>query len=356
MAASRGSKLHMLVVFCVPLVLLVVAWCWLSLPSAVLSAGPAGTTAAADVLLPNGRLNITQHIQHANANWTLVGRHSEVDTFARKVPDSRIMAFRGVATLDLHISEALSPFVNVTKSLEWVSMLQSIERLPISGEPEDPLVDVIYQVLALPWPVTQRDVLLRREFSFRPDLKQVSICYRSIEDARVPEVDGVIRAVSPHTMWRFTVVDDHDPPPAVIPAAVVSSRKGLLAALRKHMAGVKVRLKRVWKRVQHALRPRTKGISKESAAVAKRMVSSSFSTGATGAGDGFCSAASNSNSKPRRRSRTLVEVESTVDSKGSIPAWFINYMQRYWPAMTLSTFQRLVHRGLVEPDMRVQCW
>jgi hypothetical protein len=27
--------------------------------------------------------------------------------------------------------------------------------------------------------------------------------------------------------------------------------------------------------------------------------------------------------------RTLITIESFVDSKGSIPAWFINYMQRY---------------------------
>lgn len=55
-------------------------------------------------------------------------------------------------------------------------------------------------------------------------------------------------------------------------------------------------------------------------------------------------------------SRTLVEVETVVDSKGSIPIWFINFMQRQWPSMTLSTFRKLAKEGVIRPHPAVLCW
>ena len=40
--------------------------------------------------------------------------------------------------------------------------------------------------------------------------------------------------------------------------------------------------------------------------------------------------------------QTYVEVECFADSKGSIPVWFINYLQSSWPTKTLREFQKLV--------------
>ena len=39
---------------------------------------------------------------------------------------------------------------------------------------------------------------------------------------------------------------------------------------------------------------------------------------------------------------TRVEVQVIVDSKGSIPAWLINQVQRRWPLTALGAFDKLV--------------
>ncbi|RYG69478.1 hypothetical protein EON64_02580, partial [archaeon] len=82
----------------------------------------------------------------ANAGWDFVGCFSGVDTYVRRSDSSSpLLSFRGVAVLDVHISECLGPFVNVTHSLEWISMLKSIEQWPHPSSP-DPHIDIIYQV------------------------------------------------------------------------------------------------------------------------------------------------------------------------------------------------------------------
>lgn len=67
-----------------------------------------------------------------------------------------------------------------------------------------------FQVLELPWPVSPRDVLLHRNFHFDPAQRTVAIHYRSVHDSRIPPVSGVIRADSPHSMWRFRSLSSCD--------------------------------------------------------------------------------------------------------------------------------------------------
>lgn len=39
---------------------------------------------------------------------------------------------------------------------------------------------------------------------------------------------------------------------------------------------------------------------------------------------------------------TEIEVQVLVDSKGYIPVWFINRIQRLWPARAMSAFNKLI--------------
>lgn len=39
---------------------------------------------------------------------------------------------------------------------------------------------------------------------------------------------------------------------------------------------------------------------------------------------------------------TEIEVQVLVDSKGYIPVWFINSIQRLWPARAMSAFNKLI--------------
>ena len=123
-------------------------------------------------------------------------------------------------------------------------------------------VDVVHQMVKLPWPIAPRELLIQRNWEFDADTKTVTMLYHSIEDRRIAHQPDMIRSLSPHMMWKFT-------------------------------AGKKKR-------------------------------------GKDGNED---------------EDTTAIEIECFVDPRGSIPAWFINFLQQSWPTNTLLAFQTLVIQG-----------
>lgn len=242
------------------------------------------------------------------------------------------------------------------------------------------------QVLDLPWPVSPRDVLLHRRFYFSPIDKTVSILYESVDDPRLPQKRGVIRAISPHSMWRFRSVPAcaHEHPSSILRAATIghgpvvhvhSSRSWLSKALSlvgggRTPAALKIAFNfarsnpppSTGRRVsltQRGVSPQPSDRSTPSAAAsspqgivravlqALRGQHATSGDSVEGAGsapksgrldDATCapkqptqyvgSEWSTQRSVEDKREGTVVEFESVVDSRGNIPTWFVNYMQR----------------------------
>lgn len=240
-----------------------------------------------------------------------------------------------------------------------------------------------HQVLNLPWPVSPRDVLLHRKFHFASEKGVVSIHYKSTDDERVPLVPGTIRAHSPHSLWRFrslrqcNAVDKSTASLVTRPQAPVSTsrypswtkrvfrsvlgddratmelsvqfRRTLPPANSRPSSGQRVRMVQTglsptvitsprndsrpvawwrkvvsaWRRLKETFRGPPTSVTADAQA-----------TGVTGASRELAGMQCDANDwdlTPPNGSRgagTVVEFESFVDSKGSIPAWFINYMQR----------------------------
>lgn len=66
-------------------------------------------------------------------NWTHIGSKAGIETYVKHIEGSNLLAFRGVAYIDAHISQAIGPFMNLSLSHEWVSMLKHIQQFPIDN-------------------------------------------------------------------------------------------------------------------------------------------------------------------------------------------------------------------------------
>lgn len=269
-------------------------------------------------------------VKFSDDDWVLVEEKNGIQTFMAPAKIDGLVAFRGVAFIDLHISFAMGPFCDLSMSYKWIDMLKTITaydadivdtthqngdsrkvdvlsinqklksywkrfaNMIVSWNPFSKIVegnevkasnnrdnsrqspfhtkplswmrnksqqthtDIVHQVLSLPWPIANRDILLLRKWNFSRSTRSVTLNYKSIESDIIPPADGVIRAVSPHTLWRFTAISSD------------GSMEGR-----------------------------------------------------------------------NRNSRTKVEIECLVDSKGRIPKWFINFMQRSWPSKALKQYRLL---------------
>jgi hypothetical protein len=100
----------------------------------------------------------------------------------------------------------MGPFVNISVAPDWIDMLKTLVQLDCAGAScgNDPnKSSVIYQLFDSPWPVSDRDLVLRRSWDADAQTKTVTVDFVSIEDPRLPEIDGIVRAISPLTRWTF---------------------------------------------------------------------------------------------------------------------------------------------------------
>jgi hypothetical protein len=328
---------------------IIIAWCW----------GQFSTWyfTETESISPN-TIDINQ------GTWRFESEKYGIATYSKAVPNSPLLALRGEGILNMHIAEAVSTFLDAYRCYDWIDMLDSMLELPYdkntiilpgdenrSGnkgakEKKNGLLssffssssssgnsvmtnvldlarvtrsesdknkknrisswqnnkhlaklydktnfkytDVVHQVLKLPWPISPREMVIQREWDFDYNTKIVTMSYKSVEDARIPHKKGVVRAFCPHMLWKFAKVDvefDED-------------------AKRK------------------------KKIPRKKPAKSRKDAIDSVGSGPD---DG--------------EALTKVEIECFVDSKGSIPSWFINYIQSNWPTKSLLAFQSLVDKS-----------
>lgn len=94
-------------------------------------------------------IDLVSSAKDGNDGWTYIGTKGGIETYVKKVDGSPLLAFRGVAYLDMHISKAMGPYINITTAYDWVSMLKHIQKYPVhnarlhDGEAAE---DLVYQV------------------------------------------------------------------------------------------------------------------------------------------------------------------------------------------------------------------
>jgi hypothetical protein len=307
--------------------------------------------------------------------WDYIGTSgaAAVDTYTRRVPGTKLLAFKGALVVDYHIADVLDAYADVKRTPDWVDLLKIMYALPVEavdsatvattttkkgllsrwfgrqkGSSErkasttstgnniladNPyqamLSDVVYQYYELPWPVAPRDFVFLRTVNLYSSERSITIRVASTTDSRRPLVDAdntstqsagdralnkhTIRAESPFSDWLFqdlgafcqelrTYGDDKS-------TAVSTTTEGNTGTKNGHS--------------------RSRGSAKEAVKNPRR---GSYHHDHRANVVKVCAdlrrKESNSTSGNSGKRRTYVEIEALVDNKGSLPAWFVNYVQR----------------------------
>jgi hypothetical protein len=327
--------------------------------------------------------NTTETLDTASVDfpsWEYIGTSgaAKIDTYIRKVPGTKLLAFKGAVVLDHHIADVLRAYGDVKGTTEWVDLLQMMETLPIpvgskdiSATPterteqkgifgglfgkfksltgktnaapsgnnnillDNPyqavLSDIVYQFYALPWPVAPRDFVFHRQLRFYPTEHSVTAQYISTTDARrlpaserndtIITVKGktipkhTIRAESPFTNWLFQDLDHYC---ASLQQPLFPRQDGNRKDGNKPKSAVLKKEQNPHREsYYHDGRAHAASVCAELASQASSDVSPSSHKAGVSA------------EESREGRRTYVEIEALVDNKGSLPAWLVNYIQRY---------------------------
>jgi hypothetical protein len=157
------------------------------------------------------------------AGWELVGVTDGVEVARQTVEGSPLFAFRGESVTDVHISVLSGLLLNDPLGPEWVDLMY----LSYLVERQSPTLKIIRQGYDLPWPVGDRDYILRQEAHYDASTKTFTLNFQSVPHSKEPANDCCIRAEATRTYWKLQTLENGH---THLMVEVITDPKGLLPA------------------------------------------------------------------------------------------------------------------------------
>jgi hypothetical protein len=172
------------------------------------------TLAAAPVLTP---------IAHADGGWEYIGTTDGVRVSRKTEPGSDQFSFRGETVAPIAIGKLLAVFLDRNQRKYWVDRYDDSKTLERPG----PLSEIYWIKFALPFPVSNRDYVLRADGTMDAEHHVFLANIHSVNDPRKPKDDCCVRATANRTFYRFEAIKGV-PEKTKIVVEVSTDPKGML--------------------------------------------------------------------------------------------------------------------------------
>jgi hypothetical protein len=143
----------------------------------------------ATTLLPDLASALPPPDKSGKGPWELVRNDRGIVVHRRTVAGSKLHEFRGTGLIEAPIGSVLAVLDDSAHRLEWMKEAVANDRI----EQIDSYTEVFYSRTRAPWPVSDRDAVLRARTTFDPALHQVRIDITSQTHPAWPEKKGVVR-------------------------------------------------------------------------------------------------------------------------------------------------------------------
>ncbi len=121
--------------------------------------------------------------------WQPLVTQDGVSVQERTAPGRAIPELQGTVEIEASIFEVLAVIADVSRQIEWMHDCVESRRLRKDGAD----ASVIYNRTDAPWPVSDRDVVLRSQTTLLEPSRHVAVRFENITDPGVPPVDDVVR-------------------------------------------------------------------------------------------------------------------------------------------------------------------
>lgn len=164
----------------------------------------------------------------AAGNWEKTEEDPENDilVYTRSVEYSPIKEYKGKTTVSATLDALVCLMADAESFPEWMHNVKSSRTLERISDTER----IIYVAQGVPWPMTDRDLVLHSKLRMDPDTRRVTIDVEARPDA-YPEQEGYFRIRQMTSMWQFTpkengkvevVYTTHVDPGGNIPSQIVN--------------------------------------------------------------------------------------------------------------------------------------
>lgn len=136
-------------------------------------------------------------------DWELSDETNGIRVYTRDLDHSSIKAFRAEVVLDGSLESVMAIMSEPGSCVEWVHQCAESYGLP-DGEFNERYA---YSVNDMPWPVNDRDYVLRIETESEAGGDRIIMNMEAVEDMK-PEQNGYIRINTSYTIYEFERADD----------------------------------------------------------------------------------------------------------------------------------------------------
>lgn len=122
--------------------------------------------------------------------WIYVTKKDDITVYTKDSANTDIRALKALGTVDAPIEKVITLLRDVPYAKSWVPNL--IERKYIKEISDTELI--VYEISDLPWPVTDRDMVLHHKISLSKDKSSIILYFKSVEMKEKPVDDDYVRA------------------------------------------------------------------------------------------------------------------------------------------------------------------
>jgi len=136
-------------------------------------------------------------------SWRQITQEDSINVQAKSVPGSDLLLVKGTTTLNHSIEKIFTLAIDHQLRKEWVDRLIHIRRLK---EVDGKLDAIAHYVVDMPWPVKDRDFVIRTRITFDPATEIIASESASIPGF-MPEQDNIIRATSHNSTVKLKAIN-----------------------------------------------------------------------------------------------------------------------------------------------------
>lgn len=158
--------------------------------------------------------------------WTLELDKDGIQIYTRDWPGSSFVAVKTVQTIKSSLSNIMANFLDVESFPEWVKDMKHGELIEDFNENMERSV---YMHMGLPWPLKDRDIVIRQTLSQNPETLQIRM-RESKHEGIIDEKEGILRIPRVNSEFVLTPIPEgvimtwqgHNEPGGFIPSFFVN--------------------------------------------------------------------------------------------------------------------------------------
>ncbi|OQW94490.1 MAG: hypothetical protein BWK79_05765 [Beggiatoa sp. IS2] len=135
--------------------------------------------------------------------WQLSKSVDDIQIYTKAIENSKIAEFKGITTVDARIEVVGMVLRDIPAYAQWMSGCMESRII----EKFDENNFITYYTQETPWPVKNRDVVIKATTQIDWEQGSVVVSFQSIEDARIPLAEKFVRMNEMRGEWQLKYVN-----------------------------------------------------------------------------------------------------------------------------------------------------